>query len=277
MYREHPQLRRDERATDVKIAFVGIIPYLAVISHGASSRSPSQSMNLSTVVRRSDSGLSGWAEQLVSRCQELAGRTPYRADASTFRVLHALIEVIPDRISGREQLLVRTLLPYTLARLAQYIGLQNHPTLGRRFLDLGATPWGRDWSVRWRDTITAFELAAGMGAAHSDRRVRRILDVIDARFMETDLALPDVARAVNLSPRHVAKLLRAATGVGFVGHLHRCRVATAEGLLVNSALSLKEIAAAVGYSNQSHFCRQFRTLTGTNPKDFRARRSDCAS
>jgi len=210
----------------------------------------------------------------VSWCQQLAGRTPYRAEASVLRTLHALIDMIPDDISGRDQLLVRTLLPYTLARLAQYIGLQHHPMVARRFLDLGATPWGRDWRTRWSDTVTALGLASGMDGAHCDPCVRRILGVLDARFTEQCLALPDVARAVNLSPSHVAKTLRAATGVGFVGHLHQRRVTAAERLLATSVLSVKEIAAAVGYANQSHFCRQFRTLAGTTPKDFRARHSD---
>jgi AraC-like DNA-binding protein len=40
-------------------------------------------------------------------------------------------------------------------------------------------------------------------------------------------------------------------------------------LLSSSAMSVKEIAAACGYSDSNYFCRIFKKNTGTSPGQFR--------
>ena len=52
-------------------------------------------------------------------------------------------------------------------------------------------------------------------------------------------------------------------------YLIEYRLQKAMGLLTGSALSVGEIAQAVGFHSQSHFGRLFKTRTGYAPKDYR--------
>jgi hypothetical protein len=49
----------------------------------------------------------------------------------------------------------------------------------------------------------------------------------------------------------------------------RVRLSRARALLIESGMSVKEIAAAVGYGRQHEFTRAFRRVTGVSPTDFR--------
>ena len=49
----------------------------------------------------------------------------------------------------------------------------------------------------------------------------------------------------------------------------RVRLSRARGLLIESGMSVKEIAATVGYGRQHEFTRAFRRVTGVSPTDFR--------
>jgi AraC-like DNA-binding protein len=51
--------------------------------------------------------------------------------------------------------------------------------------------------------------------------------------------------------------------------LTKRRAASAVELLVGTSLSIADVAAECGYYDQSHFCRQFSTLSGMSPSAFR--------
>jgi AraC family transcriptional regulator len=79
----------------------------------------------------------------------------------------------------------------------------------------------------------------------------------------------EVAQACNLSRSHFTRAFKHATGL--TPHLWRQaeRVQHAQGLLLNSALSLADIAAACGFADQSHFTRVFAKSTGVPPGRWR--------
>jgi AraC family transcriptional regulator len=83
--------------------------------------------------------------------------------------------------------------------------------------------------------------------------------------------LKEITSASRLSVWHAARMLKHETGFPFSSHLHKSRVLEATDLLHDATLSVKEIAALVGYGSSSQFGRHFRRLTGTTPRAFRAR------
>jgi two-component system response regulator YesN len=50
------------------------------------------------------------------------------------------------------------------------------------------------------------------------------------------------------------------------------RLETAAVLLADPALRIKEVTASVGWSDGSHFCRDFRRRYGVSPSEYRAAR-----
>lgn len=82
-------------------------------------------------------------------------------------------------------------------------------------------------------------------------------------------ALTDLAREVGRHPIYVARAFRARFGCA-VGEYARClRVERARRLLHHRSLSLSNIAARAGYSDQSHLSRDFRRAFGQSPGAYR--------
>ena len=57
--------------------------------------------------------------------------------------------------------------------------------------------------------------------------------------------------------------------VNFSAYLNEYRVNKARQLILDPRLSLKDIGAAVGYSDANYFTRVFKRLTGQTPSEYR--------
>jgi AraC family transcriptional regulator of arabinose operon len=101
-----------------------------------------------------------------------------------------------------------------------------------------------------------------------DRRIAKALAIMRREF-HRDLRVEELARAVNLSPSRFAHLFRAETGLAPKQCLARLRLERAKALLEGSFLSVKEVMAAVGFSDPSHFSRDFKRLHGLVPTALR--------
>jgi transcriptional regulator GlxA family with amidase domain len=113
-------------------------------------------------------------------------------------------------------------------------------------------------------------LAERFGAHHP-----ALLTAIEkmAGHLEKPLSRATVARAAGVSQRQLDRLFAAHRGCGFLDDYHRLRLEHARRLLLQSALSVSEIAFATGYSSVSHFGRAFRRLFGVAPSEARAHAS----
>ena len=88
----------------------------------------------------------------------------------------------------------------------------------------------------------------------------------------SDLSLADIAAAAHLSTYHLTRVFKKSTGVSPHQYLVQVRVNSARSLLTAGAgdRSLAEIAAAVGFADQSHLTRQFRRAFGRTPGRWRS-------
>lgn len=105
----------------------------------------------------------------------------------------------------------------------------------------------------------------------SGAQLRRVLEYVDASL---DLALTGnaIARVVGLSKYHFGKAFRQTTGVTLHGYVLARRMRLAQELLAKSELPLADVAAAAGFSNQSHFTSVFSRRIGITPGAYRQMR-----
>lgn len=112
-----------------------------------------------------------------------------------------------------------------------------------------------------------------MHTAVGNFRVPRALRSLEATFTDPTLCLRSVAAIVDVTPPHLDRLLKAETGLTFLQHLRRLRIAHAEILLLTTAASLKEIAYACGYRSRGNFGRDFRRVHRGPARAWRAARA----
>ena len=99
-----------------------------------------------------------------------------------------------------------------------------------------------------------------------DYRIRKVLELVADDASRTVLEL---ARLVNLSCSRLGHLFRFQVGVDLESYIRNARLERAAELLLQTELSIKEIAAAVGYEHASSFDRGFKKAFAVDPSDYR--------
>lgn len=101
-----------------------------------------------------------------------------------------------------------------------------------------------------------------------DERVRRVIDFLDSSFNE-ELSIEDIARIVNLSSSHLARLFRTETGVTPFQYLKSLRMRKARELLETTFLNIKQIMNRVGVNDKCHFAQDFKRTYGLTPAQYK--------
>lgn len=84
------------------------------------------------------------------------------------------------------------------------------------------------------------------------------------------VSLAHIVNSMGGSYWHVSHLIKEHTGLRFSDHLAGWRLLSAVGILEKTDLSVKEVAAALGYSGTASFDRQFKRWIRMSPTQFRA-------
>jgi AraC-like DNA-binding protein len=114
------------------------------------------------------------------------------------------------------------------------------------------------------DTAVAYN-----GGRQRSLQFGRLYEHLRENFSEP-ITVSEAASMVGLSEFRFMKFFKKATGTTFVAYLNQLRLGQAHRLLLESSLSIADIAAAVGFSDQSYFDRRFRLLYKLTPRQVRA-------
>lgn len=79
----------------------------------------------------------------------------------------------------------------------------------------------------------------------------------------------DIAQALHMSASHLARLYRAGTGMTLAQKVRDLRLDHAKQLLLETTLTVTNIALEVGFDSFSHFAALFHRSTGLTPSDYR--------
>jgi len=99
-------------------------------------------------------------------------------------------------------------------------------------------------------------------------RCRRAADIVLAD-LTGDHEIETLAREVGTSARTLSRLFSAETQLSFKSWCQRARIASAiERLSVDATVSIKQLAADLGYASVPAFSHAFRQVTGRTPTEF---------
>ena len=110
-----------------------------------------------------------------------------------------------------------------------------------------------------------------LSVVETDWRISRLRDHIDMEYGKLGLNLDRLCQRLDLriSGSHAAKLFKRQFGVGIRDYTTRKRLIAAAEKLKTTKLSVREIAADLGYKRQTDLQRQFKRLFSLNPSQFR--------
>jgi AraC-like DNA-binding protein len=109
---------------------------------------------------------------------------------------------------------------------------------------------------------------APVRASPNDPRVETMKALL-AADLTTPLRIADLALAVGLSPFHATRLFTQATGLP--PHAWRTQLRLQRSLApLRAGATVADVAAASGFTDQSHFTRHFRRMFGVPPGRWQA-------
>jgi AraC family transcriptional regulator len=124
-------------------------------------------------------------------------------------------------------------------------------------------------------SVTALAYAHEAARPHARPRRHRDGDLVEAardviarRFTE-NLSLSEIAREVECSVFHLARIFRARTGFSLHGYRNQLRLRAALERLHQPGVDLIDIALDLGFSSHSHFTETFRRCFGRTPSAVR--------
>jgi AraC-like DNA-binding protein len=117
--------------------------------------------------------------------------------------------------------------------------------------------------------------AGGRGPRHlGDREFLLLLEQLaQGHYPEHNFGLQALARRMGASARHVQRRTRPLTGQTPTGYLRDYRLRKSLPLL-KSALPIRQVALAVGFSSHAYFSSCFKAHFGLTPSQYRRLQSD---
>jgi transcriptional regulator GlxA family with amidase domain len=115
---------------------------------------------------------------------------------------------------------------------------------------------------------------SGRFSSHDDRRIVSALNrvhcmkAIDVSQVSTE----ELARFVNLSESRFRALFTSRLGITPARYMKALRLRQADVLVRESFMTIKEVMAATGFNDESHFLRDYKDCYGCCPSVRRGKR-----
>ena len=122
-------------------------------------------------------------------------------------------------------------------------------------------------------------LARNLRLSHHDAAVFTYNDSVEAILMyikkhiysPPKLTISNLAQEFHLAPGYISIFFKRHIGESIKQYIMRYKMKLVEARLTYSQNSLSEIAYEFGFTDESHFCKQFRKHYGITPTRFRKR------
>ena len=106
-------------------------------------------------------------------------------------------------------------------------------------------------------------------------RLARLFEYVRENYAER-IGVSRAAQLVHMSEAQFMKVFKKVSGMTFIGHVTRVRIMNALRQLRETDLTIAEIAAQCGFSDQSYFDRRFRQAFGKSPREWRHNHAEAA-
>ena len=166
-------------------------------------------------------------------------------------------------LSNKEKVFVAGVIEQIKGEIAQNLDQHSQKLIVSNlelFLNYALRFYDRQFFTRTKvnsDYVTSFEKALNQYFENGQAKIHGIPTAV--YFGEQ----------LKLSPNYLSDLLKRETGKGIKEYTDEYLIAKAKILLLNSSISVSELAYELGFAYPQSFTRLFRKKTGHSPKDFR--------
>lgn len=120
-----------------------------------------------------------------------------------------------------------------------------------------------DWLLELHDKINT-----QLDANKNKQKIQKAVSYIKENYFN-DLNMAVVSNYISMNYSLFSYSFKQYTGSNFVNYLKNIRMEEAKKLLAGTDLRVNEISQKVGYDNDKHFMKIFKTSCGVSPSEYR--------
>lgn len=168
----------------------------------------------------------------------------------------------------RDQIFALNLIAQSLLKTQSEMGLQDKCIITEEFLE----------QIEDIEILTTVfdEVFKDISKIGEERRRQRVEDIstqvkkrIDNEYMDFVLSPTDIADELGMNSVYLGQLFRKGMDMSISDYMNQVRVKHAIKFLEDTDLTVKDIAAKVGYANSKYFFVVFKKVTGFTPLQYR--------
>ena len=117
------------------------------------------------------------------------------------------------------------------------------------------------------DTVDQYKscMASVLNEENTVAAVKRYIK----EHLAENLSREELADTVYLTSDYLSHLFKKETGYSLTNYIIHERIEKAKLLLAQKSMSIRDVASACGFDNVSYFSKQFRSITGMTPREYR--------
>ena len=115
--------------------------------------------------------------------------------------------------------------------------------------------------------ITAIR-SSSLSNTRASRTASQLIQYLQEHYSEP-ISSALLAETFNYHAYHINRIMRNATGITVHKYLINYRISMSKGLLINTDLSIEQIAMKVGFESAAYYSLSFKKLMGCSPSLYR--------
>lgn len=117
-----------------------------------------------------------------------------------------------------------------------------------------------------RELIAAIEKQGSDSGV--EQKMKKAVKYVEENY-DKDLNMAVVSNLLSMNYSQFSQAFKQYTGTNFVNYLKEKRLTEAKRMLTETDLKILDISQRVGYDNEKHFMKVFKSTCGISPTEYR--------
>ena len=155
----------------------------------------------------------------------------------------------------------------TLVWSLSFFGLLQRPGFEGEYVE------GESAETELGDTDEKYQRSA-LDQSHSKRIAQKLDALMETQkvYLDANISLTKLSSMTGISPNYLSQTLNETLGQSFFDYINGWRIQRSKVLLIESKMSVLEVALEVGFNARSSFYKAFKQITQKTPSEYRQAR-----
>lgn len=108
--------------------------------------------------------------------------------------------------------------------------------------------------------------------AKDNEKIKLLVDewIKKKKYLKNDIGVEKLGKELGINRTYISNYINDTYNYNFNTWIHQMRITYAQKIIIdNPEISMGQIAVITGYSDQAHFSKIFKSITGISPMKWR--------